>query len=46
MTEPGWPQLEDFALSQCLFIVVNEEWHHRLYAERDLDALLATTEEN
>jgi uncharacterized damage-inducible protein DinB len=41
-TEPGWPQLEDFPLSQCLFIVVNEEWHHRLYAERDLDALTAS----
>ena len=42
-TEPGWPQVEDFPLAQCLFIVVNEEWHHRLYAERDLDALLGTT---
>jgi len=42
-TEPGWPQLEDFPLAQCLFIVVNEEWHHRLYAERDLDALTAST---
>jgi hypothetical protein len=41
-TEPRWPQLEDFPLTQCLFIVVNEEWHHRLYAERDLDALVAT----
>ena len=45
-TEPGWPQLEDFSLRQCLFIVVNEEWHHRLYAERDLDALQNTTKEN
>ena len=45
-TEPGWPQLEDFPLAQCLFIVVNEEWHHRLYAERDLDALVTTTKEN
>ncbi len=45
-TEPGWPRLEDFPLSQCLSIVVNEEWHHRLYAERDLDALTTTTEEN
>lgn len=46
-TEPGWPQLEDFALAQCLSIVINEEWHHRLYAERDLDALTAapTTED-
>jgi uncharacterized damage-inducible protein DinB len=43
-TEPGWPQLEDFPLTQCLFIVVNEEWHHRVYAERDLDALTATEE--
>ena len=43
MTEPGWPQLEDVPLAQCLFIVVNEEWHHRLYAERDLDALTTTT---
>ena len=43
-TEPGWPQLEDFPLAQCLFIVVNEEWHHRVYAERDLDALTATKE--
>lgn len=45
-TEPGWPQLEDFPVTQCLFIVINEEWHHRLYAERDLDALTTTTEEN
>lgn len=42
MTEPGWPQIEDFPLRQCLFIVVNEEWHHRLYAERDLTALEST----
>ena len=41
MTAPGWPQLEDFSIRECLFIVINEEWHHRLYAERDLDALVA-----
>jgi hypothetical protein len=23
----------------CLLVVLNEEWHHRLFAERDLDAL-------
>ncbi len=45
-TAPGWPQLEDFPLMQCLHIVLNEEWHHRLYAERDLDALVAPTEED
>jgi hypothetical protein len=36
---PGWPRLADFPLKQCLLIVLNEEWQHRLYAERDLDAL-------
>jgi hypothetical protein len=38
-TEPGWPQLDSFPLDQCLLIVLNEEWEHRLYAERDLTAL-------
>jgi hypothetical protein len=38
-TEPGWPRLESFPLKQCLLIVLNEEWEHRLYAERDLTAL-------
>ncbi|NUT09838.1 MAG: DinB family protein, partial [Nonomuraea sp.] len=38
-TEPGWPQLEDFPLKECLHIVLREEWEHRLYAERDLTAL-------
>jgi len=37
-TEPGWPQLERFPLKECLRIVLNEEWEHRLYAERDLTA--------
>ena len=38
-TEPGWPQIEGFPFKQCLRIVLNEEWEHRLYAERDLTAL-------
>ncbi|MFA6575422.1 MAG: DinB family protein [Nocardioides sp.] len=38
---PGWPRPESFPVRQCLLIVLNEEWHHRLYAERDLDALEA-----
>jgi len=38
-TEPGWPQIENFPLKECLRIVLNEEWEHRLYAERDLTAL-------
>jgi hypothetical protein len=38
---PGWPPPESFEVSECLLIVLNEEWHHRLFAERDLDALQA-----
>jgi hypothetical protein len=38
-TEPGWPYLEDFPVQDCLRIVLNEEWQHRLYAERDLAQL-------
>jgi hypothetical protein len=37
--EPGWPRLENFPVKECLRIVLNEEWEHRLYAERDLTAL-------
>ncbi|MGH3736675.1 MAG: DinB family protein [Micromonosporaceae bacterium] len=36
---PGWPPPESFPISECLLIVLNEEWHHRQFAERDLDAL-------
>jgi DinB superfamily len=38
-TEPGWPQRDSFPLKLCLLIVLNEEWEHRLYAERDLTLL-------
>ena len=38
-TEPGWPQMENFPIKECLRIVLNEEWEHRLYAERDLTSL-------
>ena len=38
-TEPGWPRLENFPVKECLRIVLNEEWEHRLYAERDLTTL-------
>lgn len=37
--EPGWPQLDNFPVQECLRIVLNEEWEHRLYAERDLSIL-------
>jgi uncharacterized damage-inducible protein DinB len=36
---PGWPPPRSFPVRECLLIVLNEEWHHRLYAERDLDAI-------
>jgi hypothetical protein len=39
-TEPGWPRIENFPVKECLRIVLTEEWQHRLYAERDLNALL------
>ena len=36
---PGWPRPMSYPVRQCLLIVLNEEWHHRLYAERDLATL-------
>jgi hypothetical protein len=39
-TEPGWPQEENFPVIECLRIVLNEEWEHRNFAERDLTVLL------
>lgn len=38
-TEPGWPWTESFPFKECLRVVLNEEWEHRLYAERDLTVL-------
>ncbi|MBE1492587.1 DinB family protein [Plantactinospora soyae] len=38
-TGPTWPPMETFPFRECLRIVLNEEWEHRLYAERDLTAL-------
>jgi hypothetical protein len=39
VTEPGYPEPESFPVRRCLRAILNEEWQHRLYAERDLDAL-------
>jgi uncharacterized protein YjbI with pentapeptide repeats len=41
VTEPGYPEPESFQVRRCLQAIVNEEWQHRLYAERDLDLLEA-----
>jgi DinB superfamily/Pentapeptide repeats (8 copies) len=39
VTEPGYPEPESFPVRRCLRAIVNEEWEHRQYAERDLDVL-------
>jgi hypothetical protein len=38
---PGWPPPHSFPVRKCLLVTLNEEWEHRLYAERDLSALQA-----
>ena len=38
---PFLQDAEGLTVAQCLGVVVNEEWEHRLYAERDLSALSA-----
>ncbi len=41
---PGWtPEGSSFTVSECLLVVLNEEYHHRRFAERDLDALAQAT---
>ncbi len=37
--EPGYPEPESFGVRQGLQVILNEEWEHRLYAERNLDVL-------
>ena len=36
---PGYPPVGTYPIRRCLRAVVNEEWLHRLYAERDLTVL-------
>ena len=38
---PGWPRPRSYPVRECLLCILSEEWEHRLYAERDLDALRA-----
>jgi len=35
----GWPPPDSYSVAEALGIVVNEEWQHRRYAERDLTVL-------
>jgi DinB superfamily/Pentapeptide repeats (8 copies) len=40
---PGWPPPEPFPVREVLGVILNEEWWHRQFAERDLDALTASS---
>jgi hypothetical protein len=39
VSEPGYPESTSFQVRRCLGAVINEEWLHREYAERDLSVL-------
>lgn len=39
VTEAGYPPPESYSVRQCLRTLLEEEWEHRLYAERDLQVL-------
>ena len=41
---PGWPRPMSYPVRECLLVILNEEWEHRLYAERDLDLLTGPRE--
>jgi hypothetical protein len=43
---PGWPRPRSYPVRTCLRVVLNEEWEHRLYAERDLAVLAARVKES
>ena len=42
-TEPvegsGWPESRSYPVRECPLTILSDEWEHRLYAERDLQAL-------
>jgi uncharacterized damage-inducible protein DinB len=38
---PSWPPADSYPVKRALLTVLNEEWLHRLYAERDLDTIAA-----
>jgi DinB superfamily/Pentapeptide repeats (9 copies) len=38
---PGWPEPRSYPVRECLLCILNEEWQHQLYAERDLAVLEA-----
>ena len=42
---PGYPPADRYPVAECLQTVLNEEWEHRRYAERDLAVLEARRNE-
>jgi hypothetical protein len=36
---PGWPSPRSYPVRECLLVVLDEEWQHRQFAERDLTVL-------
>lgn len=45
VTDPGWPRPDSYPVRECLLCILNEEWRHRLYAERDLAVLESRDQE-
>jgi DinB superfamily/Pentapeptide repeats (8 copies) len=41
VSEVGYPASESYAVRRCLGAILNEEWEHRRFAERDLAVLEA-----
>ncbi|GAB3873390.1 DinB family protein [Terrabacter terrigena] len=41
VTEPGYPEPRAYAVRRILLTILNEEWLHRQYAERDLAVVSA-----
>ncbi|GAA4606813.1 hypothetical protein BJY16_006017 [Actinoplanes octamycinicus] len=39
VTAPGYPAPKAYPVRRCLGAILNEEWEHRLFAERDLNTL-------
>jgi hypothetical protein len=37
--EPGYPEPESYPVRRCIGAILNEEWEHRRFAERDLAIL-------
>jgi hypothetical protein len=39
VTGPGYPEPGTYAVSRCLHAVLDDEWWHRRFAQRDLAVL-------